>query len=236
MSDIILNCKNLNKAFSKVEGDNKKHQDQKLEILKDVNLEIKSGEQIAIIGSSGSGKTTLLNTLAGIDKPTSGEIYLDNKSLLKLSEKEQARARNLFLGFIYQFHHLLPELSAQENVMMPLLISGVSKKDARIRAKEILTQVNLQDRLNHKPGLLSGGEKQRVAIARALVMNPKVVFADEPTGNLDQKTAKQVIALLKDLNKRFKTCLIIVTHDLQIAKDMDRVFEMQAGGLVETGK
>jgi lipoprotein-releasing system ATP-binding protein len=235
MSDIVLNCKSLNKSYSSVESkDSVSTQKQKLEILKDVNLEIKSGEQIAIIGSSGSGKTTLLNTLAGIDRPTSGDIYLDNKPLLKLSEREQANIRNHFFGFIYQFHHLLPELSAQENVMMPLLISGMSKKDARDKSKEILTQVNLQDRLNHKPGLLSGGEKQRVAIARALVMNPKVVFADEPTGNLDQKTAKQVIDLLKDLNKKFKTCLIIVTHDLQIAKDMDRVFEMQSGGLVLT--
>ena len=187
MNDIILNCKSLNKYFSNVDGIS--GQGQKLEILKDVNLEIKSGEQVAIIGSSGSGKTTLLNTLAGIDRPSSGEVYLDNKSLLKLSENEQARTRNHFLGFIYQFHHLLPELSAQENVMMPLLISGMSKKNAKVKAIEILTQVNLQDRLNHKPGLLSGGEKQRVAIARALVMNPKVVFADEPTGNLDQKTA-----------------------------------------------
>ena len=184
------------------------------------------------IGSSGSGKTTLLNSLAGIDKPTSGEVFVNLENLFAQSEKQQSIIRNRFFGFIYQFHHLLPELSALENVMLPCLIAGLTNKQAKQKAVELLEKVGLTDRLTHKPGLLSGGEKQRVAIARALVMSPKCVLADEPTGNLDQKTAQEVMQLLQQLNRDYKTSFIIVTHDLAIAKKMDRILEMKSAKLV----
>ena len=230
MSDILLKCIDLQKNYSQSaeEGGS-----DKLEVLKNINLEVKAGEQIAIVGSSGSGKTTLLNSLAGLDAPTSGEVLINNISIFNLSEKKQAELRNKFVGFVYQFHHLLPELTALENTMMPLLISGSDINYSKNKAIEILEKVGLNNRLTHKPGLLSGGEKQRVAIARALVMEPKCVFADEPTGNLDQSKAEIVVDLLQDLNKKINTSLIVVTHDMEIAKKMDRIFEMQSGCLIE---
>ena len=233
MSDIILKCDNLKKSFTQSSD---KSSSDKLEVLKDINLEVRAGEQIAIVGSSGSGKTTLLNSMAGLDSPSSGEVLINNVSIFKLSDRKKSELRNNFVGFIYQFHHLLPELTAIENVMMPLLISGADKKTSTQKSKDILDKVGLSHRLNHKPGLLSGGEKQRVAIARALVMDPKCVFADEPTGNLDQDTAKTVISLLQDLNKNLNTSLIVVTHDMEIAKKMDRIFEMKSGCLIENKK
>ena len=222
---IILSAKKLSKSFS--QNFSKNNKANKLDIFKLVDLDIKEAEQVAIIGSSGSGKTTLLNTLAGLDKPTSGHVYINSKDLFKQNEKQQAQLRNHFFGFVYQFHHLLPELNALENVMLPCLIAGYTNKQAKQKAVELLTKVGLAERLTHKPGLLSGGEKQRVAIARALVMSPKCVLADEPTGNLDHKTAQEVIGLLQQLNKDYKTSFIIVTHDLEIAAKMDKVLVMK---------
>tara|TARA_E500000178_G_C16884567_1_gene690625 strand:+ start:42 stop:785 length:744 start_codon:yes stop_codon:yes gene_type:complete len=242
INNIIISCCKLSKYFIDNNSDtqsktkqksDKLNKSDKLEILKNINLQVKSGEQIAIIGSSGSGKTTLLNILAGLDFPSSGEVIIDNQNIFALSEKQQAKIRNSKLGFIYQFHHLLPELTALENVMLPILISGENPKQAKAKAQELLNNVQLKDRLHHKPSTLSGGEKQRVAVARALVMNPKCVLADEPTGNLDQHTAKNVMQLLQDLNKKYKTSLIIVTHDLSIANNMDHIYEMVAGDLIK---
>ena len=207
-----------------------------VEVLRDINFEVKAGEMIAVVGPSGSGKSTLLHILGGLDSPTAGKVEIDGINVHKLSEKAKGELRNKYLGFIYQFHHLLPEFSALENVAIPLLIGGSSTRYAESRAREILIKVGLAKREHHRVGELSGGERQRVAIARALVTNPKCVLADEPTGNLDQKTALQIFEMITELNHEFKTAFVIVTHDLTIAHKMQRMLVLQDGLLVTHAK
>jgi len=202
-----------------------------LHVLRDINFTLATGETSAIIGTSGSGKTTLLNILGGLDEPSSGQVFLNDVDVHKLSEKKRCTVRNKHFGFIYQFHHLLQEFTALENVAMPLLIRGGSVEIARQKAESVLADVGLIKRLHHKPSELSGGERQRAAIARALIHQPDCIFADEPTGNLDKKNAEQAIDLIIDLNKEYKTSLVIVTHDLKIAERMDSVFNLEDGVL-----
>lgn len=223
MSDIIISSDNLTKRFTEGKLD--------VEVLKGVSLELKAGEKIAIVGSSGSGKSTLLHILGGLDLPSSGTVTVMDKDISQLSDKERGDLRNHSLGFIYQFHHLLPEFSALENVAMPLLIRGLSVKEASEKASTILDKVGLGDRLKHKPGQLSGGERQRAAIARALVTEPNAVLADEPTGNLDHKTALQIFDLMQTLNLEMQTAFIIVTHDMQLAEKMDKIYHLVDGHL-----
>jgi lipoprotein-releasing system ATP-binding protein len=200
-----------------------------LHVLNDVSFSLDKAETSAIIGSSGSGKTTLLNILGGLDKPTSGKVMLNDVDVHKLSEKQRCTVRNEHFGFIYQFHHLLPEFTALENVAMPLLIKGSSVDQAQQRAEKVLADVGLNKRLHHKPSELSGGERQRAAIARALIHQPDCILADEPTGNLDRKNAEQAIDLIINLNKEYNTSLVIVTHDLKIAERMDTVYTLEDG-------
>lgn len=200
-----------------------------LQVLKNINFTISSGKTAAIIGSSGSGKSTLLNLLGGLDKPTSGHVLLNGENLFTVNEKSRCVARNQHLGFIYQFHHLLPEFTALENVAMPRLINGTNKDEARQYAAQLLAEVGLSARLDHKPGELSGGERQRAAIARALINGPDCVLADEPTGNLDRKNAEIALELIMQLNKSYKTSLIMVTHDLHIAERLDTVYVLEDG-------
>jgi lipoprotein-releasing system ATP-binding protein len=202
-----------------------------LHVLNDISFSLAHGETSAIIGSSGSGKTTLLNILGGLDEPTSGQVLLNDIDVHKLSERQRCIVRNKHFGFIYQFHHLLPEFTALENVAMPLLIKGSSIAQARQRAEKVLANVGLVKRYHHKPGELSGGERQRAAIARALVHQPECILADEPTGNLDRKNAEQAIELIIDLNKQYNTSLVIVTHDLKIAERMDTIYTLEDGVL-----
>lgn len=202
-----------------------------LQVLTDINLTVNAGETIAVVGSSGSGKTTLLNLLGGLDKPSFGEVRLNGDDLIKMEEKKRCRVRNHHLGFIYQFHHLLPEFTALENVAMPLLIDGAQPATASEQAAELLDEVGLGRRLEHKPAQLSGGERQRAAIARALIHKPDCVFADEPTGNLDRKNAEQAIELILRLNREYHTALMIVTHDAGIAEKMHTVYQLEDGVL-----
>jgi len=222
-TNTIISCKNLRKRFKESELD--------VEVLKEINLDIKTGEKIAIIGSSGSGKSTLLHILGGLDLPSDGTVEVLGKNIAHLSDADRGKLRNESLGFIYQFHHLLPEFSALENVAMPLLIRGLSVADASSQATNILTKVGLGERLKHKPGQLSGGERQRAAIARALVTKPKAVLADEPTGNLDHKTAMHIFELMEKLNQEMQTAFIIVTHDRQLAQKMDKIYTLVDGEL-----
>lgn len=224
MSNLILSSKKLSKSYN--DGASR------IDVLKGVDLQVNPGDSIAIIGPSGSGKSTLLHLLGGLDKPSSGEVLLNDINWQKINEKQRCQLRNQQLGFVYQFHHLLPEFTALENVAMPLLLAGVTVQQAKIQAQAMLDNVGLQLRVTHKPAQLSGGERQRVAIARALVHKPQCVLADEPTGNLDQATASKVFDLMIDLNKESKTALIIVTHDQQIAGRMDTVLELHEGVLL----
>jgi lipoprotein-releasing system ATP-binding protein len=202
-----------------------------LEVLRDICLSIGKGERIAIIGTSGSGKSTLMNILGGLEAPTQGSVSVGGEALYSVSEEKRAQIRNRQLGFVYQFHHLLPEFDAVENVAMPLLLGNVAINEARSRAQEMLVAVGLSARFSHKPAQLSGGERQRVAIARALIARPACVLMDEPTGNLDNHTANDVQRLMARLNKEFQTSFIIVTHDSELAYRMDRVMELREGGL-----
>ncbi len=201
--------------------------DLNVTVLNDVNLLLKARERIAIVGASGSGKSTLLQLLGGLDKPSQGEVVLCGNKLNNLADNVRGKLRNQHLGFIYQFHHLLPEFTALENVAMPLMVRNESVKKIQQQAKDILGRVGLKDRTQHKPSELSGGERQRVAIARALVTQPKVILADEPTGNLDSKTAAQVSDIMMELNNELDTAIVMVTHDMGLAETMDIVYELK---------
>lgn len=222
MQDVLI-CSNINKTYQ--DGSNA------TPVLHDVSLSIKAGEHVAILGSSGSGKSTLLHILGGLDKPSSGEVEFNGKSLGKLSGNALAKLRNDEMGFIYQFHHLLGEFTALENVAMPLRIRGRSIKEAHTKAKAMLEEVGLSHRTDHLPSTMSGGERQRVAIARALVTEPSVVLADEPTGNLDDSTGEQIYKLLTSLSEKKGTAFVVVTHDIALAAKMDRVLKIKDGRL-----
>ena len=221
MSDAVLECRSVVRRFD--EGASE------LVVLSGVDLSIESAERVAIIGASGSGKTTLLQIMGGLDAPTSGEVLIDGKPMHEMNEIGKGELRNRYLGFVYQFHHLLPEFSAAENVAMPLMIRRVAKDEALDAAGKLLERVGLGERLTHKPGELSGGERQRAAVARALITRPKLVLADEPTGNLDAGNGEHVLQLMLELNRELETSLVIVTHDHSIAERMDRVMILEDG-------
>ena len=223
MASPLFKCENICKQYSDASNT--------LQILNNVNFYISAGETVAILGASGSGKSTLLHILGTLDTPDSGDVFYKEQSLFTKSKRQQALFRNAELGFVYQFHHLLPEFSAAENVAMPLFIKGDNRKKSLVKAKELLARVGLQDREQHRPHQLSGGERQRVAIARALINQPAMIFADEPTGNLDDKNTASIYDLIKDINKEFKTSFLLVTHDLQLAKKMDRIMYLENGQL-----
>ncbi|OUR73259.1 lipoprotein releasing system, ATP-binding protein [Methylophaga sp. 41_12_T18] len=219
----IIECQHLAKYYA--DGDLETH------VLSDINLTVNKGDRLAIVGSSGSGKSTLLHLLGGLDNPTTGHIKVQGQDINQLSVNALSRLRNQSLGFVYQFHHLLPEFSAVENVAMPLLIGGTTPKQARLEAEELLTKVGLGHRLIHKPSELSGGERQRAALARALITKPACLLADEPTGNLDHRTAQSIFDLILELNESLGTALIIVTHDVELAAQMDRTLTLIDGQL-----
>jgi lipoprotein-releasing system ATP-binding protein len=221
----LIEIKNLNKIYS--DG-------TEVKALDGVNLTIKHGEFMAIVGPSGSGKSTLLHILGILDTPTQGSIVIDNKNITSMSDKERSRARNKMLGFIFQYHNLLPDFTALENVMIPLLISGYGKNEAKESAQNMLKEVGLEDRMYHRPGELSGGQNQRVSVARALVNNPTIVIGDEPTGNLDTKTSDRIYELLRKLNRERGQTFILVTHDENMAKKTDRIERLIDGRIVNS--
>lgn len=221
----LLRCENLSKFYQ--EGE------QSTQILKNVSFTMNDRELVAIVGSSGSGKSTLLHTLGGLDQASEGDVFIKGQSLKNLSSNELAKLRNQHLGFVYQFHHLMADFSALENVMMPMLIGKQNKREAQDRAEKMLQAVGLSHRITHRPSALSGGERQRVAIARALVNNPALVLADEPTGNLDQKTTESIFDLIKQLNQEQGIAFLLVTHDLGLADKLNRRLVMQDGILRE---
>jgi lipoprotein-releasing system ATP-binding protein len=223
MSETVLECRSVVRRFD--EGGST------LEVLSGVDLTVKSAERMAIIGASGSGKTTLLQIMGGLDAPTSGEVLVGGQPMHEVSEIEKGDLRNRYLGFVYQFHHLLAEFSAAENVAMPLMIRRMGKEAALEQARLLLERVGLGERLTHKPGELSGGERQRAAVARALITRPKLVLADEPTGNLDAGNGEHVLQLMLELNRELNTSLVIVTHDHSIAERMDRIMILENGRL-----
>jgi len=223
MSDAVLVCEALGRVYEDGE--------HRVAVLENVNFTLPAGDKVAIIGASGSGKSTLLNLLGGLDNPSTGRVLMSGQDLALLAEPALCRLRNEQLGFVYQFHHLLPEFSALENVAMPLLIRRDSVASATERAARLLEKVGLGGRLDHKPAQLSGGERQRAAVARALITRPAVVLADEPTGNLDGPTGARVFDLMLELNREEKTALVVVTHDLAIASRMERVLRLENGAL-----
>lgn len=220
----IVVANNISKSF--------KEGPLSVEVLRDVDFRVDQGELVSIVGASGSGKTTLLHILGGLAAPTSGSVLIDQQDVNRLSQKARGDLRNHYLGFVYQFHHLLAEFSAQENVAMPLLIRRTDSGEAMEQAAQILERVGLGQRLRHKPAELSGGERQRAALARALVARPRCVMADEPTGNLDSTTAASIHELLVDLNEEFGTSLIVVTHDMKLAEHMGRIVTIEDGRIV----
>ncbi|MGY4878123.1 ABC transporter ATP-binding protein [Vreelandella aquamarina] len=224
---VMLNCEGISRVYSEGPRD--------LTVLDKLSLSVHAGERVAIVGSSGSGKTTLLNLMGGLDRPSEGQITIAGESLAGLGETALGRFRNRYIGFVYQFHHLLAEFTALENAALPLIIRGQRKREAEKQALALLTRVGMAERADHKPGELSGGERQRVAIARALVTDPSLVLMDEPTGNLDQQTASTILSLMDELARETACAFVIVTHDRDLAAHQDRVMKLDNGQLVEDG-
>lgn len=224
MTEIVLKADALCKTYQQGSFD--------VPVLDEVCLEVQHGEQIAVVGASGSGKSTLLHLLGGLDSPTGGSVMLDGQDISKMNEVERSRLRNCKIGFVYQFHHLLPEFTALENVMMPLLVRRLPTNEVRIKAVTLLEQVGLGHRIDHKPAELSGGERQRAAIARALIIDPVCLLADEPTGNVDRQNAANIQRLITELDREFEVSLIVATHDMELASSIDRVLRIENGKLV----